>query len=315
MSGRRERREQRRAARGPLGGVLLVLAGVVLLLANLGYLTDEFWEMVFRFWPLLLVVIGLDFLTRGSRWAWVGPTLAVLLLAAALSVLFWSPVDRQFKGRRPGAAAEGAARLREPLPSGLNLARYKVSFGATDFRVSAGNGHDLYRVSRGEGTTGEFYARTTVSDGVARVRLYQPNLGAGQWRGVHSAWNLTLPTTIPIELEVNGGAGTLSLDLSQLRAERVDVRVAAGQASLRLGDRAAEQSVRVAAAAGKVELQVPRRAGLRIVTRGILGKEEFQRAGLEQVAGAWVTPDREKAPARIEADLTTVAGKVALDLY
>lgn len=315
MGGRRERREGRPATRGPLGGVILVLVGVVLLLANFGYLTEQFWEMVFRFWPLLLVVFGLDLLTRGSRWAWVGPLLAILLVGAALSSMMWSTSERRFTGRVPGAVPPGAPRWQEPLPSGLSRATYKVSFGATDFRVSTGTGRDLYRVNRLTGTAGEFYARTTVGDGVARVRLYQPNLGAGQWESRPSAWTLALPPTVPLELELNGGAGSLDLDVAGLQAERVEVKVAAGRASLRLGERAKRQSVRVTAAAGTVELHVPRRVGLRVISRGILDKAEFRHAGLAQVGGAWETPGRDQAAVQIDADLTTVAGKVELDLY
>lgn len=56
---------QRNPRRGSLFGPLLLIAiGVAFLLSNLGVLEGNFWNILFRFWPVILIVIGLDTIYR-----------------------------------------------------------------------------------------------------------------------------------------------------------------------------------------------------------------------------------------------------------
>ena len=58
---RRAERDYRRANRGPLGAVILIGLGVLFLLNNF----DIFrWSWTGRFWPLILIVIGVYIAAR-----------------------------------------------------------------------------------------------------------------------------------------------------------------------------------------------------------------------------------------------------------
>jgi len=54
--------------RGPIVLPLALIAGgVVLLLSNLGYLDVDVPDLIRRFWPLLLVALGLEIILGATR--------------------------------------------------------------------------------------------------------------------------------------------------------------------------------------------------------------------------------------------------------
>jgi hypothetical protein len=62
-----ERRElHNRGRRSLFGPLILIAAGVIFLLSNLGIVAGDVWENLVRFWPLLLIAIGLDSIYRGE---------------------------------------------------------------------------------------------------------------------------------------------------------------------------------------------------------------------------------------------------------
>ncbi len=70
--------------RGPiLFPLVLIGLGVLLLLGNLGYIRFDFWQFVSTWWPLLLIVLGLDVLIGSLRTRRVKPRLFALELGTA----------------------------------------------------------------------------------------------------------------------------------------------------------------------------------------------------------------------------------------
>jgi hypothetical protein len=83
-----EQTERRRSVVGPL---LLIGAGVIFLLSNLGYLSGNIWDLLFRYWPILLIIGGLDSIYK--REGLFGPvflvSLGTIILMVNLGYLSW----------------------------------------------------------------------------------------------------------------------------------------------------------------------------------------------------------------------------------
>ncbi len=71
--------------------VILITIGIVILLNNLGMVEGDFWTIVWQWWPVLLVAIGLDSLFRRNEIT--GPVfligLAMVILANNLGFIGW----------------------------------------------------------------------------------------------------------------------------------------------------------------------------------------------------------------------------------
>ncbi len=59
--------------------LFLILSGLLLLLDNLGLLRSSAWHTVVRFWPVLLIFLGLEFLLE-ERFQWILVYLLVFLV-------------------------------------------------------------------------------------------------------------------------------------------------------------------------------------------------------------------------------------------
>lgn len=67
-------------------GLLLSILGVVLLLRNFDLLNIN-WNVVLKFWPLLLIYLGLATL-YGNKKTWVVP-IAMLFITLVSIALYW----------------------------------------------------------------------------------------------------------------------------------------------------------------------------------------------------------------------------------
>ncbi len=138
--------------RGPiLFPLVLVVLGFLLLFSNLGYIQFDFWQFIKTWWPLLLIIGGLDVLIGSLRTRNIKPrTLALDLGTAAqadVSINFGAGdlaigraapgriVDGTFEGEvRYEAKPDGRVWLKlEPLNWwGWNPRGYRWNVGLTD---------------------------------------------------------------------------------------------------------------------------------------------------------------------------------------
>jgi hypothetical protein len=52
-----------------IGALLLITLGILFLLNNFGVISWEVWNDLWRFWPVILILIGLELLAGKSRLA------------------------------------------------------------------------------------------------------------------------------------------------------------------------------------------------------------------------------------------------------
>jgi hypothetical protein len=78
--------EEESSGRGaPVAGIILVFLGVVLLLMTTGYLPWELWRTLWRFWPVLIIIAGLNILLRNLS-PWLLSLLILLILTGCVVV-------------------------------------------------------------------------------------------------------------------------------------------------------------------------------------------------------------------------------------
>ena len=72
----------------PTGGIFLVFLGIVLLLQSLDVMPWSIWNTLWRFWPVLLIITGLNILLRRFN-VWLVSLLLLVLLFVCLSLALW----------------------------------------------------------------------------------------------------------------------------------------------------------------------------------------------------------------------------------
>lgn len=69
------------------GALILIVAGFMLLLYNLGYLPGDIWQYLWRFWPMILILVGADIALRGFP-AWFAVPVLLLVVVALLGTIW-----------------------------------------------------------------------------------------------------------------------------------------------------------------------------------------------------------------------------------
>ena len=288
-----------------LGPVILITIGILALLHNFGQLPANFWQTVWRLWPLLLILLGIEILIGQLRLPWgVSMLLALLLIVAAVAgvlyLAWWMPEER--------AVSTGEMEhLEQPL-QGAKLSVVSLSFGAGTLRVGAvSSDHILV----GDFRQGQARVSYTVTNDKGDLRIAAPEHQAFPIfiSGRGNEWDVRLNSTIPLELRVESGASTNHLDLSDLRLTSLTVRGGLSTNDIRLPTRG-DYSARISGGLTTTTIHVPEGMAARIRIEGGLSTVNvdamrFARAGDEYVSPNY-TAATDRVDLHIEGGLATV---------
>jgi hypothetical protein len=138
----------------------------------------------------------------------------------------------------------------------------------------------------------------------------------GRHRGVNfgsvrNRWDLSLGRTVPVDLDVDLGAGRSDLDLRGLSLQRVEIDMGVGEMSLDLrGPHAAGFLVKIDGGIGSGRLDLPAEVGVRVKVDGGIGSVDVH--GLRKEGDAYINDAYGRSPVTIEIDID--AGIGSLDL-
>ena len=249
--------DRRRPRRGSLFfPLILVAAGVVLLLSNLGVVPAIAWSQLVRFWPVLLIALGIDVLIgRPSLGSTLGAVVGTcVILALALSAIYLFGPDAWVTRRQSLAYPLGSAASAEIVLacSGCSI---DVSGAAAPENLIEGTVavRADERLSQSERRTGDAVRFELAADPLL------PSLRRSSRD--ERRWTVRLNGGVPIELDVETG-GPIALDLRGLRIESAEVSGDGEACDLILP---AEGRTAVTVSADDLIVRVPDGVGVRIV--------------------------------------------------
>ena len=120
----------------PIIALLLIAAGVTLLLQNLGIVRWELWLEVWRFWPVLVIAIGVG-LILGRRLRWLSTSIFAVLIAGAFTgAALTAETETELVVDRISEPLGGADRLDMWVDIGLGNLAVDSSYGSRNLEGS-----------------------------------------------------------------------------------------------------------------------------------------------------------------------------------
>jgi hypothetical protein len=274
----------RRGARGITGAVLLIGLGTALLLSNLGIIQLN-WLTLVQFWPVVLILIGLD-IAFGGRSAVGSVVVALVALAVVFGAIFWSGVlGNGVNGS--GSIIEGT--FKHDIGNAESL-RATLDLGVADVEVGALNS-DTQAVSGNYRTDERFQIaedyRTEGDTGILTVEQKSEN---NNFNGMAAGdVNLELTNSIPLDLQVNAGVGSVTLDLSDILLVNLTIDAGVGSVTVMLPE-GQTYSVDIDAGVGSVDVDLPEDDEIRINYDGGLGSLDLDEKRFHEVSeDVWET--------------------------
>lgn len=242
--------------------VLLIVAGVVLLIGRFGLFDWGVLLGVLELWPLLLIALGADILTRGRY------RMPIVLGVVALgAVFYYTPGLAPARGG-PAETHEIAYELGEARAADVEL-RHGV--GVLNLGVLPANSELMVGGEIGTGNRERLVRSYEVRDGVARLRLAGESRGPSFGvRGHERTWNLELTRAVSIDLDIDAGVGESHLNLREATLGSFDLDAGVGQVNLTLPERGGYRG-EIDAGVGEVVVRVPRQVEARFTVSTGLG--------------------------------------------
>jgi len=233
--------------------VLLIGIGIIWLLGSLNLLPTPSLRLLFRLWPLALIVIGL-YILIGRRSPIIGGIIGIGSIALLIAFLLLAPT----RGFEPGGELK-TLRFSEPLNSAtsadvtLDLERYFTtieSLSSSDMLIEA----ELDTV-----TDVIFSARGNQAKNIRLEPADDFSLIGFDWEDLDvsdARWEIGLSPDVPMDLYVDVGSGPAALYLMRLELTSFKIDGGSGSSTLSLPASASEYSAVVDGGSGSFDIEI-----------------------------------------------------------
>lgn len=251
-------------------GAILIVVGVIYLGQNLSWWSGAEFENIGRFWPLILVLIGVSVLTKHLKWGWI---VFMTVLLASIGLIFYASVyDQSFLRAQSEKYSD---KISYDLNSSAKSAEIRIDTGALELKVL-------------ENESAKFI------EGDYTFNLYKPLFenyfenekqvfklsGTEKWNSWHfgnssNQAELKLNQDIPVNLIVNAGASKLNLNLEKINCAGIDISAGASEINLKIGEKIdSEAKINIKAGVSNIKIYLPKELGAKLrVDAPLSGKE------------------------------------------
>ena len=304
---------------GLFWGIALITLGVVFMAHNYGWFYID-WSFFSRFWPVLIILAGLNLIFAKSNSAAALVTTVLLAVSVPLAIVGmfhgnrWDGNDRyeyrynnddddddsdhnrnddeddddgDRNDRRPRVQTSHIA---EPMDSVIQQASLKFESGAGRFYIGAPSDSLVEADTKMSVSKYSMSVNRSDESRSAEIELKldddEIKLKSGE---LVNLVDLRLNPKPTWTFDFGIGAGQANFDLSAYAVRSVKLGAGAADIEIKLGDRAPQSDVRIESGVTSVTLKIPKTAGCQVETQGALTVKKLD-GFVEIGGGVYQTP-------------------------
>jgi len=259
-------------------GTLFIGLGLLVLLNNFSPI-NFYWEDIWQFWPILLVLIGISMLVKNrfGKSALAGGAAILLALILFTSVkLTTNFIKGDFELVLNGDEDYNIVitEYREKFDTTIAKAKLYLEAGLGSFNIGDTTSELIFVKTDG---IEKHYKLTRIdSDNVSKLKLKMKktifHLGKNKFRNrVEIALN-EKPTW---DINIDGGAAAMNLDLTKFKIENIYVGMGAASLKVKLGTLSEETRLSIEAGASSIDISVPKDVGCQVKTDDVLSSKNL----------------------------------------
>ncbi|HEX7367372.1 MAG TPA: DUF5668 domain-containing protein [Pelobium sp.] len=293
-------------------GIILIFIGTVFLLENYG-LINFHWTYVWRFWPVILIIIGINIIFSRSQTT-MGKLLVVFTTIAVLSLLVianlnapknighnWS-YNFDDEDIEVSTDSINTSVYQEDYESRFKTATLNINGGASTFTINSGS--DKLFESATQKNNSRYYLRRTDEDSTVVLNFNskdqnkQFDFDDAELSKVEIKIN-----PMPLwNINLNMGAGKAHFDLSNNRIKSVNIKGGAADFKVKIGSLYKDVNLSAETGIAKVNILIPASSGCKIITKTGLSAKNFP--GFNKAAnGTFTSPNYGSAGNKITISL------------
>ncbi len=297
--------------------MLLIAFGVLVLLSRALPNFDP-WPVVEKYWPLILIFAGAGMFWDRSRRLRnpdapaafpVGTTAGTVVFLLVLLVLIRKG-HTYASHEWPTHSTSRSHKVESIEAKGAKSLRMSVKMPAGDLAMSGG-AESLLNADFSFGNTWNApKIEYSVRNGEGELNVDQEG-GGTLVTNSDNTWSLKVNDTIPLDLEIDIGAGRGVLRFAKVDLTRLELNIGAGQADVDLsGERAKDLEAEIKGGVGEATIRLPRDVGVVATVHGGLGSIDTH--GLKEEDGQYVNDAYGKSPTTIHLSVNGGIGSIRL---
>ncbi len=295
-------------------GLILIFTGSIFLLDNFGVI-NFYWGSIWRFWPVIFILIGANMLFSRFGNRTTAPILAASITIITLVFIgyqgsqprsdrswFHFKYDRNNRNEGVDSNWSGTSSFTEPFTVGTLRAQLNIQGGATSYRLDDTTSN-LFDADIDQ-KYGRFTLDKTTLDSVEVLNFRMRNQKKS-WRMDEMNGNETrmrLNSTPVWDIKVEMGAGEAIFDLTSYKVRSLKFEGGAASFEAKLGSKELKTEVLVETGVANVEIEVPATSGCRIVVNSGLSSKDFS-GFIKQADGTYETSNYNTAINKIDISL------------
>jgi N-terminal domain of toast_rack, DUF2154/Domain of unknown function (DUF5668) len=307
--------------------ILLIALGALFLFRNWNPGFSPF-HLLRTYWPLILILVGLGKIWDASRnrtgsggqsssGVALGSTLGVVAFVVVLVILLGHYQRSRSFASGGGDRSDDSDRsdysshTEQVLElQGATAVRAELKMGAGQLNVSGGSGHLLNSRFMFDRKWDSPRVDYQVVDGKGHLEISQEQ-GGIHFGPSDNTWDLNFNNDVPLELEVEMGAGQGNLRLRDMNVKDLRLHMGAGQVELDLtGERKSDLNVEIKGGVGQATIRLPHDVGVSAHAAGGLGT--INARGMQKDGNEYHNDVYGKTEHRIRLDVEGGIGEIDL---
>ena len=292
-------------------GTVLICLGILFLLNTFNLISWHTWNLIIRFWPMLLVIIGLNILLKRSKLWWIVPLIIIVLF---VTLIFGSPESiRPFRHYFSNEEYSGNYSYSRDIKENLENLQVDINYKAgvfmladTDDKDKLCNANLMYYDIKPE--IDYSYEKSSrrghlliEQQGEVRINKLANN----------NLWKVKLSKEIPLSITMNAGAGKIDIDISSLKVSKLKVNAGVSDLTIDYNDYNTESTINSGAA--NIKLYIPSQTAIKITTSAVVNNNNFEEAGLIKLSNKlYQSKNIGEANHRVNIDISTSASNIEL---
>ncbi len=297
-------KESLRVVGVPIWGILLLFLGVVFLLQTLNVLPWGLWETLWRFWPVLIIIIGLGILLRRYN-VWLVSLLVLTMLGACLGIAIW-----QYGS--PSPAGTVTRSYSEPIGN-MEYAQIEVDFTAGSLTIGSlppGSPNFVEAASEARNSHGSMNVDFHRQDGEGKLYLSTERANQPFWGGDGIRWDINLTGSIPLTINIKSAASNMELELSELKVSELRLDIDAGNCKVTMPSSADTTHVYIKADVANIELTIPDGVAAKIWADIDLSAFDVDESRFPKQGDYYISDNFDTAQNRIYLEIDCDVGRV-----
>lgn len=265
-------------------GLLFIVFGAALILHNLDYL-DFHWRAIWKYWPLILIFIGLDNLFKNDslkKYSWLYPVIVIVCVVLLFVDVVkyekggWTGVDgqeEQSEDTAPGTRKDQNFSLE--MEPGTTHASFDFTGGGVEFKMTETTPLLVEAVTRT--FYGDYSLRKVKTDSLLEIEMNMSKRKVNI-RDLDYADKVTVKLNPELiwDIDLNTGACNSDLDLSAYMLRKLEVSTGAAALDIKLGNRFKRTDVDIETGASKVTVRVPATASCLLNMETVLSSKTIR---------------------------------------